>query len=414
MSDTRRTSFPKRDLKVLLLEGIHARAEAIFAAAGYKEVERLEGSLAGEELARRLAKVHFLGIRSRTRLPAELLARAERLVGVGCFCIGTDHVDLAAALDLGVPVFNAPYSNTRSVAELVVAEAVLLLRRVPEKNALCHRGQWAKSAAGAVEARDKHIGIVGYGRIGTQVGLLAEALGMRVSYYDIESKLALGNARPAGDLATLLAASDVLTLHVPETTRTAGMIGSREIGILKEGAVLINASRGRVVDLEALAAALDSGRLSGAAIDVHPSEPAARDEPFRSPLRGRDNVLLTPHIAGSTLEAQENIAVEVATKLVKYSDNGSTLSAVNFPEVSLPPHPGSHRLLHIHRNEPGMLAQVNEVFSARHINIDAQYLQTTARVGYVVLDIDTDEERAQAARESLAAIPGTLRTRILY
>jgi D-3-phosphoglycerate dehydrogenase / 2-oxoglutarate reductase len=414
MDDTRRTSFPKRDLKVLLLEGIHPRAAEIFAAAGYSDVERLENSFAGVELARRLAKVHFLGIRSRTRLPADVLARAERLVGVGCFCIGTDRVDLAAAQDLGVPVFNAPYSNTRSVAELVVAQAVLLLRRVPEKNALCHRGQWAKSAAGAVEARDKSIGIVGYGRIGTQVGLLAEALGMRVSYYDIESKLALGNARPALDLDALLAASDVVTLHVPETNSTTGMIGRRELGAMKAGAVLINASRGRVVDLEELAAALDSRRLSGAAIDVHPSEPGANDEPFHSPLRGRDNVLLTPHIAGSTLEAQENIAVEVATKLVKYSDNGSTVSAVNFPEVSLPPHPGSHRLLHIHRNEPGMLSQVNEVFSARHINIDAQYLQTTARVGYVVLDIDTDEDRAQAARESLAAIPGTLRTRILY
>jgi D-3-phosphoglycerate dehydrogenase len=414
MDDTRRTSFPKRDLKVLLLEGIHPRAAEIFATAGYSDVERLENSFAGVELARRLAKVHFLGIRSRTRLPAEVLARAERLVGVGCFCIGTDHVDLAAAQDLGVPVFNAPYSNTRSVAELVVAQAVLLLRRVPEKNALCHRGQWAKSAAGAVEARDKSMGIVGYGRIGTQVGLLAEALGMRVFYYDIESKLALGNARAVRDLETLLTGSDVLTLHVPETASTSGMIGRHELGLMKAGAVLINASRGRVVDLEALAAALDSRRLSGAAIDVHPSEPAAKDDPFDSPLRGRDNVLLTPHIAGSTLEAQENIAVEVATKLVKYSDNGSTLSALNFPEVSLPRHPGSHRLLHIHRNEPGMLSQVNEVFSRRHINIDAQYLQTTTRIGYVVLDIDTDEERAQAARVSLEAIPGTLRTRILY
>jgi D-3-phosphoglycerate dehydrogenase len=258
------------------------------------------------------------------------------------------------------------------------------------------------------------MGIVGYGRIGTQVGLLAEALGMRVSYYDIESKLALGNAKPANDLATLLRQSDVVTLHVPETMSTSGLIGERELAAMKPGAVLINASRGRVVDLEALDTALEKGHLSGAAIDVHPHEPSANEEPFQSPLRGRDNVLLTPHIAGSTIEAQENIAVEVATKLVRYSDNGSTLSAVNFPEVSLPPHPGSHRLLHIHRNEPGMLARVNEVFSARRINIDAQYLQTSAGVGYVVLDIDTDEARALDAKESLAAIPGTLRTRILY
>jgi len=405
MNNVRRTSFPKHDLKVLLLEGIHPRASEAFAAAGYTEVERIEHSLTGDELIQRLAKVHFLGIRSRTRLPGEVLRRAERLVGIGCFCIGTDRVDLAAAQQLGVPVFNAPYSNTRSVAELVLAEAVLLLRRIPEKNAACHRGEWAKSAAGAVEARDKSMGIVGYGRIGTQVGLLAEALGMRVSYYDIESKLALGNARPVNDLATLLQQSDVVTLHVPETTSTAGLIGQRELAAMKPGAVLINASRGRVVDLEALDRALETRRLSGAAIDVHPHEPSANEEPFRSPLRGRDNVLLTPHIAGSTIEAQENIAVEVATKLIKYSDNGSTLSAVNFPEVSLPPHPGSHRLLHIHRNEPGMLARVNELTHRSMAEIvaalpDEVVLPALSYPGFREL-IDAETVEDAALREAL-------------
>jgi D-3-phosphoglycerate dehydrogenase len=314
-----------------------------------------------------------------------------------------------------VPVFNAPYSNTRSVAELVLAETVMLLRGIPHKSAECHRGGWSKSAAGSHEARGKTIGIVGYGHIGTQVGLLAEALGMQVLYHDIETKLALGNARPAADLADLLARSDVVTLHVPETPATQWMIGAKEIARMKPGAHLINASRGSVVEIEALANALRDGRLGGAAVDVFPSEPKGNSEAFESALRGLDNVILTPHVGGSTLEAQDNIGIEVAAKLVRYSDNGSTLSAVNFPEVSLPEHDGSHRLLHIHRNVPGMLSQVNAVFSSRGINIDGQFLRTDPQVGYVVIDIGgAGDEQARELRDALAAIPGTLRTRVLY
>ena len=295
-----------------------------------------------------------------------------------------------------------------------MAEAVLLMRGIPEKNFLCHRGGWTKSAAGSYEVRGKTLGIIGYGHIGTQVGVLAEGLGMRVAFYDIEPKLALGNAQAVPSLEALLAQSNVVTLHVPETPQTKNMIGERELGLMQSGARLINASRGTVVDIDALAAALERKHIAGAAIDVFPVEPKGNDDEFVSPLRKFDNVILTPHIGGSTLEAQENIGVEVATKLVKYSNNGSTLSAVNFPEVSLPGHPGSHRLLHIHRNVPGVMSGINKIFSEGNINIDAQYLQTSPQIGYVVLDVSTDEATAQATRERMAQIPGTIRTRILY
>ncbi|HXH02686.1 MAG TPA: phosphoglycerate dehydrogenase [Candidatus Competibacteraceae bacterium] len=410
----KKTSFPKEDLKILLLEGIHPRAVETFRADGYTNVELHQKSLPEEVLLEKISDAHFVGIRSRTQLTAKVFAQAKKLTAVGCFCIGTNQVDLGVAEELGIPVFNAPYSNTRSVAELVVAEAIMLMRRVPEKNALCHRGGWAKSAAGSYEVRGKTIGIIGYGHIGTQVGLLAEGLGMRVLYYDIESKLALGNALAAESLNALLESADIVTLHVPETAQTKNMIGARQLATMKPGAVLINASRGTVVDIDALVDALKGKHLAGAAIDVFPLEPKANDEEFVSPLRGLDNVILTPHVGGSTLEAQENIGIEVASKLLRYSNNGSTLSSVNFPEVSLPPHPGSHRLLHIHRNVPGMLSQINDLFSQGHINIDAQYLQTTPRIGYVVIDIDTDEETALATKERMAQIPGTIRTRILY
>lgn len=410
----KKTSLPKDEIRILLLEGIHPTAVEAFHAAGYDNVELLEKSLPEAQLLERIRDVHLIGIRSRTHLTRPVLEEARRLIAIGCFCIGTNQVDLGAALHQGVPVYNAPYSNTRSVAELVIAEAILLMRRIPEKHAACHRGGWIKSAAGSYEVRDKTIGIIGYGHIGTQVGLLAEALGMRVLYHDIESKLALGNARPVPALDDLLARADVVTLHVPETAQTRNMIGGRQLALMKPGAVLINASRGTVVDLDALADALHGQHLAGAAIDVFPVEPKSNSEEFMSPLRGLDNVILTPHVAGSTAEAQQNIGAEVATKLVRYSDNGSTLSSVNFPEVSLPPHPGSHRLLHIHRNVPGMLSQINDLFSRGHINIDAQYLQTSGDIGYVVIDIDTDEESALDTRDRMAAIEGTLRTRILY
>ncbi|HEY0180152.1 MAG TPA: phosphoglycerate dehydrogenase [Dokdonella sp.] len=408
------TSFPRQDIKVLLLEGPSRSAVAAFRQAGYTQVEYCETSLPEPELIRRVADAHIVGIRSRTQLSAEVLVQARRLIAVGCFCIGTNQVDLGAARRQGVPVFNAPYSNTRSVAELVVAEAIMLLRGIPRRNALCHRGGWSKSAADSYEVRGNTLGVVGYGHIGTQVGVLAESLGMHVVFHDIETKLALGNARAAASLDELLAAADVVTLHVPETPATARMIGARELAAMRRGASLINASRGSVVDVDALADALRGGHLAGAAIDVFPVEPKGNDDAFASPLIGMDNVILTPHIGGSTLEAQDNIGIEVASKLVRYSDNGSTLSAVNFPEVSLPEHPRSRRLLHIHRNVPGVLSRINEIFSAGNINIDAQFLQTDAEVGYVVIDVAADAAQAARLKDRLAEVPGTLRVRVLH
>ncbi|WP_243049630.1 phosphoglycerate dehydrogenase [Dyella sp. RRB7] len=409
-----KTSFPKQDIKVLLLEGVSRSAVESFRRAGYSQIEFHEKALPEDELKARIADAHIVGIRSRTHLTDEVLQQAKRLIAVGCFCIGTNQVDLGAARRLGVPVFNAPYSNTRSVAELVIAEAIMLLRGIPQKNALCHRGGWTKSAAGSFEARDKVLGIVGYGHIGTQIGVLAESLGMRVIFHDIESKLSLGNARAADSLDDLLERADVVTLHVPETTATRLMIGAAELARMRQGSLLINASRGTVVDIDALAASLRSGHLAGAAVDVFPVEPKGNDDAFVSPLVGMDNVILTPHIGGSTLEAQDNIGIEVASKLVRYSDNGSTLSAVNFPEVSLPEHPHSRRLLHIHRNVPGVLSRINELFSAGNINIDAQFLQTDSEVGYVVIDVSADEKQSAALRDKLSTIPGTLRSRVLY
>lgn len=410
----KKTSYPKQDIRVLLLEGVSASAVDTFTAAGYSQIELHDKSLSEEELLQRIAEAHLVGIRSRTQLTAEVLRQAKRLIAVGCFCIGTNQVDLDAAQGLGVPVFNAPYSNTRSVAELVLAEAILLLRRIPQKNAECHRGGWSKSASGSFEVRDKVLGIVGYGHIGTQVGLLAEGLGMRVIFHDIEPKLTLGNARAAASLDDLLRRSDIVTLHVPQTPQTAMMFGKAQLAKMREGSSLINASRGTVVDIDELAEALRSGHLSGAAVDVFPVEPKANGDRFISPLVGMENVILTPHIGGSTLEAQDNIGIEVAAKMVRYSDNGSTLSAVNFPEATLPEHPNSHRLLHIHRNMPGMLSRINDIFSRENINIDGQYLQTNANIGYVVVDVSTSESQAAALKDALAAIDGTLRTRVLY
>jgi D-3-phosphoglycerate dehydrogenase len=385
-----------------------------FEAAGYTRVERHDKALPREQLLEAIADAHIVGIRSRTQLDGEAIAQARRLLAVGCFCIGTNQVDLANARGRGVPVFNAPYSNTRSVAELVVAEAILLMRRIPERNAECHRGGWAKSAVGSFEARGKTLGIVGYGHIGTQVGVLAEGLGMHVLFHDIEAKLALGNAVATRDLDDLLQRSDIVTLHVPQTPATAGMVGEPQIARMRSGALLINASRGNVVDIDALAAALREKRIAGAAVDVFPKEPRSRDEEFVSPLREFDNVLLTPHVGGSTQEAQLNIGTEVASKLVRYSDNGSTVSAVNFPEVNLPEHAGSRRLLHIHHNVPGVLSRINDVFSQGGVNINAQYLQTSGDLGYVVIDVSASEAQSEAIREQLAAIPGTVRTRLLY
>lgn len=410
----KKTSLPKQDIRILLLEGISPSALETFQAAGYTRIETHASALPEAELRERIASAHFIGIRSRTQLDAAVLQHARYLVGIGCFCIGTNQVDLDAARAQGIPVFNAPYSNTRSVAELVIAEAIVLMRKIPEKNAQCHRGGWNKSASGSYEIRGKTLGIIGYGHIGTQVGVLAEALGMRVIHHDVERKLTLGNAMPAASLDDLLERADIVTLHVPETVNTQNLIGAAQLARMRKGAVLINAARGGVVDIDALAQALRSGHLGGAALDVFPREPQANDETFESPLCGMDNVILTPHVGGSTLEAQDNIGIEVAAKLVRYSDNGSTLSAVNFPEVALPEHPRSRRLLHIHRNVPGVLSQINEVFSREHVNIDAQYLQTDQVIGYVVIDVDSDETQALRLREALTRIPGTLKVRVLY
>ncbi|BEU04598.1 D-3-phosphoglycerate dehydrogenase [Agarivorans sp. OAG1] len=405
-------SLGKEKIKVLLLEGLHPSSLQSFQSAGYENVEMIKTSLAEEELIEKIKDVHFIGIRSRTDLNERVLAAANKLVAIGCFCIGTNQVDLKAAQQKGIPVFNAPFSNTRSVAELVLGEIILLLRGIPEKNAKAHRGEWIKSADNSYEARGKKLGIIGYGHIGTQLGILAETLGMQVYYYDIENKLSLGNATQIADLDQLLAMSDVVSLHVPETAQTKYMFGEAQFAAMKQGSILINASRGTVVEIESLVSVLESKKLAGAAIDVFPTEPKSNKEEFVSNLRGFDNVILSPHVGGSTQEAQENIGIEVASKLAKYSDNGSTLSAVNFPEVALPEHTGTSRLLHIHHNQPGVLTKINLAFAEDSINIAAQYLQTNDSIGYVVIDVETAQ--AEQAITKLKEIDGTIRARILH
>ena len=405
-------SLPKDKIKFLLLEGIHPSAVAALEKAGYTNIESHPKALPDAELKEAIAQAHFVGIRSRTQLSRDVIDAADKLVAVGCFCIGTNQVDLQAATEKGVVVFNAPYSNTRSVAELVIAEAILLLRGVAEKNAAAHRGEWHKSAANAFEIRGKTLGIIGYGNIGMQLGVLAESLGMEVIFHDVTSRLPLGNARQVSSLEALLADADVVSLHVPENGSTRNLVGKQELALMKPGSILINASRGTVVDIDALSESLGSRHLAGAGIDVFPTEPRSNDDEFVSPLRQYDNTFLTPHIGGSTMEAQENIGVEVAEKLARYSDNGTSISSVNFPEVALPEHAGSHRLLHIHRNVPGVMSAINSVFSDNNINISAQYLQTNETVGYVVIDIDA--EYSDLALQKLAAVEGTLRTRVLF
>ena len=387
-----KTSLDKSKIKFLLLEGVHQTAV--------------------DTLKEAIADAHFIGIRSRTQLTADVFSHAHKLVAVGCFCIGTNQVDLNAAMEMGIAVFNAPYSNTRSVAELVLAEAILLLRGIPEKNASCHRGGWIKSADNSYEIRGKKLGIVGYGSIGTQLSVLAEGLGMQVLFYDVVTKLPLGNAVQVGSLTELLGMADIVTLHVPETAATKWMMGEKEIRAMKPGGILINAARGTVVDIDALAGALRDKHLNGAAIDVFPVEPRSNKEEFVSPLREFDNCILTPHVGGSTLEAQANIGLEVAEKLVRYSDNGTSITSVNFPEVALPSHPGMHRLLHIHQNVPGVMSEINQVFAANNINICGQFLQTNDKVGYVVIDVSA--EASELALEKVQQVKGTIRARVLF
>jgi D-3-phosphoglycerate dehydrogenase len=404
-------SLSKDKIKILLLEGVHQSALEELKNKGYSNIEYIKASLSEAELIKKIADVHFVGIRSRTDLNKNVLSHAKKLVAIGCFCIGTNQVDKAAAQSFGIPVFNAPFSNTRSVAELVLGETLLLLRGIPEKSAQAHRGVWNKSATGSVEARGKTLGIIGYGHIGMQLGILAETLGMKVRFFDIETKLPLGNASQAPTMTSLLKEADVISLHVPETPQTKNMMGAAEFEVMKHGVIFINASRGTVVDIDALAEALTSKKVAGAAIDVFPVEPKSNDDEFFSPLRAFENVILTPHIGGSTKEAQENIGLEVASKLAKYSDNGSTLSAVNFPEVSLPGHLGTSRLLHIHHNRPGVLTQINQMFAKLDINIAAQYLQTADQIGYVVIDIEA--ENSKLALKELKQIDATIRVRLL-
>lgn len=406
-------SLEKSKIKILLLEGVDPSAVDALNKAGYTNVEYQKKALDGQELLDAIENVHFIGIRSRTHLTAEVLQHAKKLIGIGCYCIGTNQVDLEAAAALGIPVFNAPFSNTRSVAELVTGEYLQLLRDIPARNALLHRGGWNKAANGCHEARGKTIGIIGYGHIGTQVGILAEALGLSVIFYDVENKMVLGNAKQVNTLDELLENSDIVTLHVPELPTTKNMISKAQFAKMKDGVRFLNASRGTVVNIEALCDALRSGKVAGAAVDVYPKEPSKNGEEFVTPLREFDNVILTPHIGAGTEEAQKNIGTEVSEKLALYSDNGSTLTAVNFPEVSLPTKRAEvSRLLHVHKNVPGVMRQINETFAKLNINVAAQYLQTTADIGYVVMDIHTD--KPQDVVPSLRNIEGTLKCRILY
>ncbi|HDR1323050.1 TPA: phosphoglycerate dehydrogenase [Pasteurella multocida] len=409
---TTKVSLDKSKIKFLLLEGVHQTALEVLQNAGYTNIEYHKKALDDDELKDAIKDAHFVGIRSRTFLTEEVLAHAQKLIAIGCFCIGTNQVNLQAAKLRGIPVFNAPFSNTRSVAELVLGEILLLMRNVPQANAEVHRGIWNKSANGSHEVRGKKLGIIGYGHIGSQLSIIAESLGMRVFFYDIENKLPLGNAQQLRTLEELLSSCDVVSLHVPENASTKNLISAERIAQLKEGAILINAARGTIVDIDALAQALEAGKIRGAALDVFPEEPASIQEEFVSPLRAFDNVILTPHIGGSTSEAQENIGAEVSGKFVKYSDNGSTLSAVNFPEVSLPEHVGTKRLLHIHHNKQGVLNKINQVFVDANVNIAAQYLQTDPAIGYVVIDVETEDTHSLLTQ--LKEIEGTIRARVLY
>ena len=405
------TSFPKDRIKILLLENVHPSAHELFRAEGF-HLETVAGALGEEELTRRIEDVHVLGIRSKTKVTAKALANARRLLTLGCFCIGTNQVDLEAAHKRGVPVFNAPFSNTRSVAEMILAEIVMLSRRLGDRSREMSAGQWRKMATGSYEVRGKTLGIVGYGHIGRQVGVIAELMGMRVVFFDVAAKLPMGNNRATKTLDELLGQSDFVTLHVPETPQTRGMMGGPQLAAMKAGGYLLNASRGTVVDIPALAAAIKSGHVAGAAIDVFPEEPETNSDGFVTPLQGLPNVVMTPHIGGSTAEAQEAIGREVGTALLKFVNAGATTGAVNFPNVDLPMTPGKHRILNVHRNVPGVLRDINRLVSDRGANIAAQVLSTDPEIGYLVMDLDQDV--STDVKNAIAALETNVRTRILY
>jgi D-3-phosphoglycerate dehydrogenase / 2-oxoglutarate reductase len=408
---TQGTSFPKNKIKVLLLENIHETARSIFRSEGL-DLEVLPGALSEEDLSRKIADVHMVGIRSKTNITDQVLEAAPRLLAIGCFCIGTNQVDLKSANRRGVPVFNAPFSNTRSVAELVISHVVSLSRHVPDQIREMHEGIWNKSAAGSYEVRGKVLGIIGYGRIGRQVGVLAEAMGMSVLYYDIEQQLPMGNNRPVVDLKDLLQAADFVSLHVPATEETKGMMTAERLSQMKRGSYLLNLARGSVVDIPALAGALREGHLAGAAIDVFPVEPRENGPGFESELRGLKNVILTPHVGGSTQEAQENIGREVGGRLVEFLNAGLTTGAVNFPVVGQPPLPGHHRILNVHKNVPGVLSAINSIISESRANVVGQTLATDPEIGYLVMDLD--QGVSEEVKEKVKALPTSIRTRILY
>jgi D-3-phosphoglycerate dehydrogenase len=410
-SSVPQTSFPKDQIKVLLLENVHPSAHELFQAERFN-LETVKSALGEDELVRRIEDVHVLGIRSKTRVTDRVLSAGRRLLSVGCFCIGTNQVDLPGANKRGIPVFNAPFSNTRSVAEMIMAEIVMLSRHLGDRVREMHQGQWQKVATGSFEIRNKTLGIIGYGHIGRQIGVIAEGLGMRVAFYDVAAKLPMGNNRATKTLDELLSQSDFVTLHVPETPQTKNMIGAREIAAMRAGSYLLNASRGTVIDIAALADAVKGGHLAGAAIDVFPEEPESNKDPFVSALRGLPNVVLTPHIGGSTAEAQEAIGREVGSALIRFVNGGVTTAAVNFPHVDLPPTPGKHRILNVHKNVPGVLRDINRIVSDRDANITAQVLATDPDIGYLVMDLDRDV--AGSVKNDVAALETNIKTRILY
>lgn len=405
------TSFPKTEIKILLLENIHPVATEAFRSEGF-QVETVKGALSDAELAQRVRDAHVLGIRSKTQVSNAVIDEGKRLLAIGAFCIGTNQIRTAHANNCGVPVFNAPFSNTRSVAELILAEVVMLSRHIGDRSREVHEGRWTKSAAGAHEVRGRTIGIVGYGHIGSQVGVLAEAFGMRVVFFDILAKLPMGNNRSTSKLAHVLEVADFVTLHVPETPQTKNMIGAAELALMKPGACLLNASRGTVVEIDALAAAIRRGHIGGAAVDVYPEEPEKNSDGFASPLRNLTNVILTPHIGGSTEEAQEAIGREVSAALIKYINSGATTGAVNFPQIEVPIAKGAHRILNVHKNVPGVLRDINKIVSDRSANIRAQVLATDPDIGYLVMDLDQDV--SSEVKKAIAALDTSIKTRILF
>ncbi len=412
MSNLDRTSYPKDKIKVLFLENISEKAVQYFKQQGYTDVKKIAGALSEEELIKAIKDVHILGIRSKTFISKRVLDSAKKLQAIGCFCIGTNQVDIKACKQKGVAVFNAPYSNTRSVAELVIGSSIMLIRKIVDKNKAAHEGIWNKEAKGSFELRGKTIGLIGYGNIGMQTSIMAEAMGMKVKFYDVETKLPLGNAVSVKSIKELVSGSDIISLHVPETSQTKNLINKEVIKQIKPGAILINYARGEVVDLDALAAAIKSKHIGGAAIDVYPWEPEKNGDKFETPLQGLSNVILTPHIGGSTEEAQENIGEDVSVKLYQYLERGVSNGSHSIPPISLPPVDGAHRILHIHNNVPGVLSAINTVMSKNKINIVGQYLKTNDEIGYVVLDVDS--KLSKQAIELLKGVKETIRVRLLY